>query len=290
MGFCLAACSHASLLQVLADMNSYSLKMNSHIFTAFLQAATTVTLAPEQVEAVFGAMANYRACQPATAFVYTALLTFCAKQAPDRAMDVWHAMQEVRFASWVAHLSGQAAPGGPSLSSPCLLPLAPSFLLTIPPQPPFWPLLSKNHPLPVLLLTHIVLTGSSLHLLLDPCLVCPTKCNTIWSTQFCFGKSFCQPDAACNASMPVWLPHDFMPSQVLSVHKQRQQRGHARALMSRIFMSNLDGKLVSRTFQSAWSVDVGVERVGWCACELPPVQQSVCCLCGGWHAGHAGGG
>ena len=79
-----------------ADMNSYSVKMNSHIFTAFLQATTTVTLAPEQVEAVFGAMANYRACEPATAFVYTALLTFCAKQAPDRALDVWHAMQEVQ--------------------------------------------------------------------------------------------------------------------------------------------------------------------------------------------------
>ena len=77
-------------------MNSYSVKMNSHIFTAFLQATTTVTLSPEQVEAVFGAMANYRACEPATAFVYTALLTFCAKQAPDRALDVWHAMQEVQ--------------------------------------------------------------------------------------------------------------------------------------------------------------------------------------------------
>ena len=76
-------------------MNSYSVKMNSHVFTAFLQAVTTVTLAPEQVEAVFGAMANYRACEPATAFVYTALLTFCAKQAPDRALDVWHALQEV---------------------------------------------------------------------------------------------------------------------------------------------------------------------------------------------------
>ena len=76
-------------------MDSYSVKMNSHIFTAFLQAATTVPLTPDQVEAVFGAMANYRACEPATAFVYTALLTFCAKQAPDRALDVWHAMHEV---------------------------------------------------------------------------------------------------------------------------------------------------------------------------------------------------
>lgn len=76
-------------------MHSCCVKMNSHVFTAFLQAATTVTLAPEQVEAVFGAMASYRSCEPATPFVYSALLTFCAKRAPDRALDVWHAMQEV---------------------------------------------------------------------------------------------------------------------------------------------------------------------------------------------------
>ncbi len=70
-------------------------QMNSHIFTAFLQACTAVPLAPHQVEAVFGAMVSYRACQPPTAFVYTSLLTFCAKQAPERALDVWHAMHEV---------------------------------------------------------------------------------------------------------------------------------------------------------------------------------------------------
>ena len=82
-------------LQVLSDMSTCTVQMNSHIFTAFLQACTVVPLAAHQVEAVFGAMASYRASQPPTAFVYTSLLTFCAKQAPDRALDVWHAMQEV---------------------------------------------------------------------------------------------------------------------------------------------------------------------------------------------------
>ena len=94
-----------SLLQVLTDMDSYSVKMNSHIFTAFLQAATTVPLSPDQVEAVFGAMARFRACEQATAFVYTALLTFCAKQAPDRALDVWHAMHEVCMLSNIAQIA-----------------------------------------------------------------------------------------------------------------------------------------------------------------------------------------
>ena len=81
--------------QVLSDMNTHRVQMNSHIFTAFLQACTVVPLAAHQIEAVFGAMASYRASQPPTAFVYTSLLTFCAKQAPDRALDVWQAMQEV---------------------------------------------------------------------------------------------------------------------------------------------------------------------------------------------------
>ena len=82
-------------VQVLSDMNTCMVQMNSHIFTAFLQACTVVPLVAHQVEAVFRAMASYRASQPPTAFVYTSLLTFCAKQAPDRALDVWHAMQEV---------------------------------------------------------------------------------------------------------------------------------------------------------------------------------------------------
>ncbi|KAL0019221.1 hypothetical protein WJX77_010459 [Trebouxia sp. C0004] len=82
------------LIQVLSDMNTHRVQMNSHIFTAFLQACTVVPLAAHQIEAVFGAMASYRASQPPTAFVYTSLLTFCAKQAPDRALDVWQAMQE----------------------------------------------------------------------------------------------------------------------------------------------------------------------------------------------------
>ncbi|KAL0055731.1 hypothetical protein WJX82_003881 [Trebouxia sp. C0006] len=82
------------LIQVLSDMDTHRVQMNSHIFTAFLQACTVVPLAAHQIEAVFGAMASYRASQPPTAFVYTSLLTFCAKQAPDRALDVWQAMQE----------------------------------------------------------------------------------------------------------------------------------------------------------------------------------------------------
>jgi len=84
-------------LQVLSDMDTHRVQMNSHIFTAFLQACTVVPLAAHQIEAVFGAMASYRASQPPTAFVYTSLLTFCAKQAPDRALDVWQAMQEVGY-------------------------------------------------------------------------------------------------------------------------------------------------------------------------------------------------
>ncbi len=84
-------------LQVLSDMNTHRVQMNSHIFTAFLQACTVVPLAAHQIEAVFGAMASYRASQPPTALVYTSLLTFCAKQAPDRALDVWQAMQEVCY-------------------------------------------------------------------------------------------------------------------------------------------------------------------------------------------------
>ena len=76
-------------------MHTYMVQMSSHIFTAFLQAISVVPLAAHQVEGVFGAMASYRACQSPSAFVYTSLLTFCARQAPDRALDVWHAMQEV---------------------------------------------------------------------------------------------------------------------------------------------------------------------------------------------------
>ena len=78
-------------------MRSCSVKMNSHVLTAFLQAASSTALTPDQVEVVFGAVASFRARQPATAFVYTALLTCCAKQAPERALDVWQALQEVHI-------------------------------------------------------------------------------------------------------------------------------------------------------------------------------------------------
>lgn len=70
--------------------------MNSYILTAFFQACCWVFLTAQELEAAFAAAASYRATQPATAFVYTALLTFCAKKAPDRALDVWHALQEVK--------------------------------------------------------------------------------------------------------------------------------------------------------------------------------------------------
>ena len=82
-------------VQVLSDVNACKVPLNSHIFTAFLQACTGVPFTAHQVEAVFGAVASFRASQSPTAFIYTSLLTFCAKQAPERALDVWHAMQEV---------------------------------------------------------------------------------------------------------------------------------------------------------------------------------------------------
>ena len=77
-------------------MSSRSIEINSHIFAAFLQAVTAVPLSADQLESVFDTMAAYRATQKPSAFVYSSLLTFCAKQAHDRALDVWHALQEVR--------------------------------------------------------------------------------------------------------------------------------------------------------------------------------------------------
>lgn len=86
---------HWLLAQVLADMPKRKVPMNSYILTAFFQACCGVVLTTQETEAAFAAAASYRANQPATAFVYSALLTFCAKKAPDRALDVWHALQEV---------------------------------------------------------------------------------------------------------------------------------------------------------------------------------------------------
>ena len=76
-------------------MPRHKVATNSYILTAFFQACSGVTLTSQEIEAAFGAAASYRASQPANAFVYTALLTFCAKKAPDRALDVWHALLEV---------------------------------------------------------------------------------------------------------------------------------------------------------------------------------------------------
>ena len=69
--------------------------MNSYILTAFFQACCRVSLLAAQVEAAFSLAASYRSTEMPSAFVYTALLTFCAKKAPERALDVWHALQEV---------------------------------------------------------------------------------------------------------------------------------------------------------------------------------------------------
>lgn len=95
LAVCLLINQTLAWLQVLSDMGSSGIKMNSYIFTAFLQAITAVPLRANQLEAVFTAMASFRASQPASPFVYSSLLTFCAKQAADRALDVWHALQEV---------------------------------------------------------------------------------------------------------------------------------------------------------------------------------------------------
>ena len=83
-------------------MPKHKVAMNSYILTAFFQACQGVSLTSQQTEAAFGAAASYRAAQPASAFVYTALLTFCAKKAPERALDVWHALQEVMLPLLVA--------------------------------------------------------------------------------------------------------------------------------------------------------------------------------------------
>ena len=92
-------------LQVMADLEQHRIPLNSHIVSSFLDACKHPPLTAEQCEKVFAVAAAFRAtCQPDN-WVYTALLNFCAEKAPEQALDVWHALEEV-WAQLVAQILG----------------------------------------------------------------------------------------------------------------------------------------------------------------------------------------
>lgn len=83
-------------LQVMADLEQHKIPLNSHIVSSFLDACKHPALTAEQCEKVFAVAAAFRATRQPDNWVYTALLNFCAEKAPEQALDVWHALEEVR--------------------------------------------------------------------------------------------------------------------------------------------------------------------------------------------------
>ncbi|KAL3143171.1 hypothetical protein ABBQ38_002031 [Trebouxia sp. C0009 RCD-2024] len=97
---------------------------------------------------------HYRSCAPATASACTALLTFCAKHAPNRALDVWHAMQEVPPPPFPAHvlpamIADINVPMVPSARSHWLSPRMGHMSMYLPSEPPQGPLLKIGDGVPV---------------------------------------------------------------------------------------------------------------------------------------------
>ena len=108
------------VLQVMADLEQHRIPLNSHIVSSFLDACKHPALTAEQCEKVFAVAAAFRATRQPDNWVYTALLNFCAEKAPEQALDVWHALEEV----WaqllgqilgVVHLPSVDRPGRPWL-------------------------------------------------------------------------------------------------------------------------------------------------------------------------------
>lgn len=83
-------------LQVMADLEQHKIPLNSHIVSSFLDACKHPALTAEQCEKVFAVAAAFRATRQPDNWVYTALLNFYAEKAPEQALDVWHALEEVR--------------------------------------------------------------------------------------------------------------------------------------------------------------------------------------------------
>ncbi len=70
--------------------------IQSRCLSAFLQACMAAQMSETQVQEVFVAVSQYRSERRPEKSVYSALLTFCTRQAvPERAVDVFVALQEV---------------------------------------------------------------------------------------------------------------------------------------------------------------------------------------------------
>jgi hypothetical protein len=83
-------------MQVYNEVDKLGLLQHSRSLTAFLQACWGADLSEVQVQRVFSAVHKFRQARRPAGSVYAALLTFCTRQAvPERAMDVFAAVQEV---------------------------------------------------------------------------------------------------------------------------------------------------------------------------------------------------